>query len=175
MKPGKGRKLVQEARELKALLERSSLSLRAIAKRRRVSPAALSQLLAITRLPEEILAEVERRPELASKTKLAMLSRCEGEEREQLWARIQAGESSDKLRNRKRGSPLEVLSPRSRDMLDAIGRSMRRELAGELPPGGVTSERMLDFSVEILASLWASRRDGVLDSYLDFVEREEAG
>jgi hypothetical protein len=170
--PNRGRKLVQDARKLQELLNRSKLSLRAIARRRNVSPASLSQLMAISRLPDDILNEVEKNPELASKTKLAMLARSEGAEREKLWQRIQNGVSSDTLRNRKRG-PGAYLSPKTKAMIDDIGHSLRRELAGHVPPGAVGSDRIIEFSIELLTNLWKAKRDDVVETYLDFVEREE--
>lgn len=165
-----GRKLIQEARKLHETLERSKLSLRAIARRRKVSPASLSQLLAILRLPDDILREVEDNPKLASKTKLAMLARTQGVEQQQLWQRIRDGISSDVLRNRQRGQG-PTLSDSAREKLKGIGHSMRRELAGELPPGSFRSERILEFSLEILDQLWRNRRAHVLNSYMDFIDQ----
>lgn len=170
--PNRGKKLVQDARKLQELLSRSKLSLRAIARRRNVSPASLSQLLAILRLPEDILEEVEKNPKLASKTKLAMLARAEGEERDKLWARIRDGVSSDTLRNRKRGQG-SVLPEETKAIIEEIGHSLRRELAGHVPPGSVGSDRIIQFSVELLANLWHAQRDDVVETYLDFIEREE--
>lgn len=170
--PNRGKKLVQDARKLRELLSRSKLSLRAIARRRNVSPASLSQLLAILRLPEEILQEVEKNPELASKTKLAMLARSEGEERERLWAKIRDGVSSDTLRNRKRGQGA-VLPEKTKATIEEIGHSLRRELAGHVPPGSVGSDRIIQFSIELLANLWQAQRGDVVETYLDFIEREE--
>ena len=170
--PNRGRKLVQEARKLQALLNRSKLSLRAIARRRRVSPASLSQLLAILRLPESILEEVEKNPDLASKTKLAMLARSEGEDRDELWRRIQNGVSSDALRNRNRGSGAQ-LSEKTQNSIKDIGHSLRRELAGHVPPGSVGTDRLIEFSIELLEQLWQAQRNNVVESYLNFIEREE--
>jgi hypothetical protein len=164
-----GRRLIAEARKLEGQLQRSTL--RSVARRRGVSPASLSQLRAILRLPDEILAEVERRPELARKTALAMLARVEGEEREDMWRRIRRGESSDALRGRRRGARLE-LSPRGQQVLDGVGRALRRRI--EAPsPGATSRDRLLDFSVHLLGQLYEFQPEAVVDSYERWVASGE--
>lgn len=150
---------MNELKRVLALIESfrgAQASRRDFARRHRLHPSALSRILRVGELPEELLSELASFERL-SRTHLEVIATAPSEKRADLLAKVREGRSTYRLRDRRETTvtpspePAPPEPPPSREPSPEPAPDPRtRELARAL---GATPEETRDFALELLQVL----------------------
>jgi hypothetical protein len=169
--------LVNELERVLRLIEawkESKASRRAFARRRGLHPSALSRILRVSELPDELLRELASFERL-SRTHLEVIATAPPERRSELVSKVREGRSTYRLRERRETTAVAAFRP-----AEAVAAPVEapREAIPE-PAGdprtlglartlGATAEETRDFALELLSVLLRSSPERVRASLSQF-------
>ena len=132
------------------------------ARKRRLHPSALSRILRVAELPQELLTELARFPVL-SRTHLEVIAAAPEERRAEIVAAVRAGRSTYAIRERRESSRVALEAPSPVTAPPAgVDPGRLGEVARAL---GASHDETLAFALELLTVLWRSGPDRVSGSF----------
>ena len=143
------------------------------AKKKRLHPSALSRILRVSELPEELLSELGRFAFL-SRTHLEVIAAAPLERREAVVAAVREGRSTYAIRARRESSrvALEAAAPA---LPVATPPGVDAGRLGEVSRAlGASRDETLAFALELLMVLWRSGPDRVSGSFAAWRPRVKA-
>jgi hypothetical protein len=159
---------MNELRKVLSLIEsfaQARTSRRDFARRHRLHPSALSRILKVGELPQDLLSELARFERL-SRTHLEVIAAAPLERRSEVLAQVKAGRSTYRLRDRRETVAVPLAAPAGPAVAtEATSDPRARALAGTL---GASEAETRAFALELLSVLMKSSPERVRASLVQF-------